>query len=328
MAPLIAVPLFLVSLAVTLGAAATFARRLDRLGAHYGLPEVLVGLLTAMAADGPEVSSALVALFKGAHEASVGVIVGSSAFNLAAMFGLSALLAGGVRVRRDTLLLEGGVALAATGIVIALLLSALPAILAAALLALVVVPYLSRVVGGPRLASRLHAPWLVGRAIVDKGDHHPAAHREHHFATHRQLSLMGLDVALIVLGSVGMVQAALSLGERWGIRPALIGVLVLAPLTSFPNALTGVRLGLAERGEALLSEALNSNTINLVAGIAAPALFVTLAAHSTTDRIDLALLAAITVVTLTLLATRRGMRRLGGATVLALYIVFVVLQLI
>jgi cation:H+ antiporter len=328
MAPLIAVPLFLVSLAVTLGAAATFARRLDRLGARFGLPEVLIGLLTAMAADGPEVASALVALFKGAHEASVGVIVGSSAFNLAAMVGLGALLAGGVRVRRDTLLLEGGVALAVTGIVIALLLSALPAILAVALLALVVVPYLARVVGGPRLASRLHAPWLVGRAIVDKGDHHPAAHREHHFATHRQLSLMGLDVALIVLGSVGMVQAALSLGDRWGIRPALIGVLVLAPLTSFPNALTGVRLGLAERGEALLSEALNSNTINLVAGIAAPALFVTLAAHSTTDRIDLALLAAITLATLTLLATRHGMRRLGGTAVLALYIVFVVLQLI
>ena len=66
MAPLLGLSLFVVSLAVTLAAAATFARRLDRLGARFGLPEVLVGLLTAAAADGPEVTSALAALVKGA----------------------------------------------------------------------------------------------------------------------------------------------------------------------------------------------------------------------------------------------------------------------
>src|ERR1700752_3312468 len=116
MAPLIALPLFVVSLAVTLSAAATFARRLDQLGAKFGLPEVIIGLLTAMAADGPEVSSALAALSKGAHEAGVGVIVGSNAFNLAAMVGLSALLAGRVRVGRETLILEGSAGLAVTAI--------------------------------------------------------------------------------------------------------------------------------------------------------------------------------------------------------------------
>ncbi len=94
----VAVPLFVVSLGVTLVAAATFARRLDRLGAKFGLSEVSIGLLTAIAADGPEVSSALVALIKGAHEASVGVIVGSNMFNLAAMLGVSVLLAGSVLV--------------------------------------------------------------------------------------------------------------------------------------------------------------------------------------------------------------------------------------
>ena len=59
-----ALALFVVALAVTLSAAATFADRLDRLGARFGLPEVLIGLLTAVAADGPEVSSAVVALLR------------------------------------------------------------------------------------------------------------------------------------------------------------------------------------------------------------------------------------------------------------------------
>src|ERR1700758_423371 len=72
MPPTLAIPLFVVSLAVTLVAARMFARRLDRLGVALGLPEALVGLLTALAADGPEISSALVALAKGEHGGGVG----------------------------------------------------------------------------------------------------------------------------------------------------------------------------------------------------------------------------------------------------------------
>ena len=90
MTPALAVPLLAVSLAVTLIAARLFARRLDRLGLRFGFPEALIGLLTALAADGPEISSALYALFKDAKNVSVGVLVGSNAFNLAAMIGLSA----------------------------------------------------------------------------------------------------------------------------------------------------------------------------------------------------------------------------------------------
>jgi cation:H+ antiporter len=331
MAPIIALPLFVVALAVTLSAAATFARRLDQLGARFGLPEVLIGLLTALAADGPEVSSALAALAKGAHGAGVGVIVGSNAFNLAAMVGLSALLAGRVRVGRETLILEGTVGLAVTAIGIALLLGALSATLAVTLLACVLAPYLVLLLTGPRLATRLRVQWPFGRPIeqaVEEDEHRHGPHSGVHFATHRQLALMALDVLLIVLGSVGMVQAALSLGSRWGIGSALVGALVLGPLTSLPNALTGVRLGLAHRGAALVSEALNSNTINLVAGVAVPALFVSLTAHSTTAKIDLVLLAIMTVATIALLKPPQSMRRLGGAAVIALYVLFVVVQLV
>src|SRR5437763_5452956 len=102
----LAIPLFLVSLAVTLAAARTFAVRLDRLGVRFGFPEALIGLLTALAADGPEISSALFALAKGDHNVSVGVLVGPNAFNLRAMIGVSGLLAGSIALRRDALRLE------------------------------------------------------------------------------------------------------------------------------------------------------------------------------------------------------------------------------
>src|SRR5260370_15558562 len=90
----LAILLFVASFAVTLAAAGFFADRLDHVGPRLGLPEAVVGLLTAAAADAPEISSALVALAHGEKQVSLGVVLGSNAFNLAAMIGLSAILAG------------------------------------------------------------------------------------------------------------------------------------------------------------------------------------------------------------------------------------------
>jgi cation:H+ antiporter len=320
----VALPVFVVALVVTLGAATTFARRLDQLGARFGLSEVSIGLLTAIAADAPEISSALGALIKGAHDASVGVIVGSNTFNLAAMLGVSVLVAGCVQVSRRTLLLEGTVSLAVTAIVIGLLLGWLPVAPAVALIALFVGPYLVLVLGGYDLARRLRLGRLA--KVVLERDAEIGVHDQRQgaeFATRQQLAMMAVDLVLILAGSFGMVQAALTLGDRWGVAPGLVGALILGPLTSLPNALTGIRLGLRGRGAALVTEALNSNSINLVAGVALPSMFVVLTARSGQEHADLALLGIAMLATIGLLAARGGMERRGATIIIALYAAFV-----
>ena len=103
---------------------------------------------------------------------------------------------------------------------------------------------------------------------------------------------------------------------------SLVGVLVLAPLTSIPNAFTAARLGLAGRGGALVSETLNSNTINLVAGVTVPALFVTVVSLTGEVKFDLAWLFAMTVVALLALSRPRGLGRAEGALLIGLFVVF------
>jgi cation:H+ antiporter len=334
MSSLLAAPLFVVSLVVTLAAARAFAGRLDRLGVHFGLPEALIGLLTALAADGPEISSALVALIKGAHGVSVGVLVGSNVFNLAAMVGLSAVLAGCVRLPRDVLVLEGAVAMLITLIVGALLLAWLSSFVTLVLVACVLAPYLLLLIHGSPRWLRLGREGRDGlERAVERG---PSAGAEGEISPPASLprtdparhlaAIIALDVPLIVAGSLGMVQAALTLGGRWGISNALLGVLVLGPLTSIPNAMTAVRLGLARRGSALVSEAFNSNTLNLVAGVTIPALFVTVTASSAVAKADVAWLVAMTGVCILLLARPGGVRRTGAAALIALYAAFVVVQ--
>jgi cation:H+ antiporter len=305
--PLLATPLFVVSLMVTLAAARLFARRLDRLGVRFGFPEALIGLLTALAADGPEISSALFALFKGAHDVGVGVLVGSNGFNLAAMIGLSALLTGQVRLARKDLALEGTVGLLMTVVAGALLLGWLSPGVAAGGTALVLIPYLVLILAGTRAAQASHRP-----PPLDE----PAN------PTHHLLGLIVLDVALIVAGSAGMVQTALTLAGDWGVPNSILGVLILGPLTSIPNAATAVRLGLAARGAALVGEAFNSNTINLGAGVVVPSLFVTLAAISTLAKLQLAWLLVATLLTLFLLARDNGMRRVGAVALIVMYFAF------
>ena len=139
--PALAVPLFVSSVAVTLGAAALFADRLDHIGPRVGLSEPFVGLLTALAADGPELSSALIALSAGEKGVSMGVVLGSNVFNLAAMVGASAMLVGAIHLTRRSLAIEGAVALLAAAIAGCLILDLIPAPTAAAALLLVAIPY-------------------------------------------------------------------------------------------------------------------------------------------------------------------------------------------
>jgi cation:H+ antiporter len=333
MSPLVAAPLFVGSLVVTLAAARVFARRLDALGVRFGFPEALIGLLTALAADGPEISTALVALIKGAHGVGVGVLVGSNVFNLAAMFGVSALLVGSVSLPRDVLGLEGAVGILIMLIASALLLGWLPAFAALILVACVLAPYLLLVIHGPpswlgvRGGALGHGLERAAHAVSDRKPAQEASSAGENPARHI-VAIVALDVPLIVAGSIGMVQAALALGQRWGISNAILGVLILAPLTSIPNALTAVRLGRAHRGSALVSEALNSNSLNLVAGVTIPALFVTVSATTAVAKADVAWLVAITALSIFALARPGGMRRVGAIAVIALYVAFVVVQLV
>ena len=134
-------------------------------------------------------------------------------------------------------------------------------------------------------------------------------------------------VALIVLGSTGMVKAALSLADRWGVSETITGLLVLAVLTSLPNAFTAVRLGLAGRGDALVTETLASNTINLTGGVLVPALFVGIARRARASTSISPGSVGMTAVTLVALAAPRGLGRTAGALLVVAYAVFVAVHI-
>ena len=100
-----------VGAAFSLAASAILVIRIERLGERLGLTEAMLGLVAALAADAPEITSAASALARGQHAVGVGVVLGSNVFNLAALLGLGAVVAGRIALHRRVIALEGSVGL-------------------------------------------------------------------------------------------------------------------------------------------------------------------------------------------------------------------------
>ena len=103
----LATALFVAGAVVSLGTSYVLVTRLERIGERLGLSEALLGVVAALAADAPEITSAVAALAAHQSKIGAGVILGSNVFNLAALLGLGAVVAGGIALHRRVVLLGG-----------------------------------------------------------------------------------------------------------------------------------------------------------------------------------------------------------------------------
>jgi cation:H+ antiporter len=307
------------SFALTVGASVVLARELDRLGSRLGFSEALLGMVTALGADAPEIASALAAVVAGHEDTGVGVIVGSNVFNLAALLGVSALIAGPVRIHRHGLLLNGGVAILVAIIGAFVALDLLPGGVGLVLALVVIAPYVLLSALHERARSRLPAP-LREAVAEEQGD---ARRDVSPPATNREAIAIVPALAAVIGGAYGMVAAAQSLGDRFDVSDLVLGALVLAALTSIPNLIAAVRLALQGRGAACVSEALNSNNANILVGLCVPAVILGVGSATGIETFAAVWMVGMTVVAIAL-AFGGGLTRREGGAIVALYVAFAV----
>jgi Ca2+/Na+ antiporter len=83
--------LLCVGVVVSLAASWLLVSRLERFGERAGFSEAWLGLVAGLAADAPEITSAVTALSRGQRGGRV--VIGSDVFNLAALLGLAVVVA-------------------------------------------------------------------------------------------------------------------------------------------------------------------------------------------------------------------------------------------
>ena len=314
------IAIFALSAAVSMATSVILVSRLERVGERLGLSEALLGLLAALAADAPEITAAAAAIAGGHGTVGIGVTLGSNVFNVAAMLGISPLVAGRIALHRRSVLLEGFVGIWVALVALIVVAGLIGPIVGLVLALIAFIPYAGISAIHPENRPRMSMPlswsaWLA-RALAEEELELSVAIRPRLGERLDVATVLGATI-VVVVASIAMEQSAMELGTHAGLPAIVVGGLVLAGVTSLPNAVAAAYLAARGRGAATLSTAFNSNVLNVVIGLLVPAALLGLGARS-----DEALFVALSYVAITAwaiaLAIRgRGLDRRAGAVIIA-----------
>jgi cation:H+ antiporter len=318
--------LFVLGTVASLAGSYVLVTRLERLGERIGMSEALLGMVAALAADAPEITSAVVALSHGQGAVGAGVVVGSNVFNLAALLGLGALVAGRFGLHRKVVLLSGTVAVWVAVVCMLAVLGTVTPVAALVLVALVLVPYLLVLGMRPDRLATLPVPaawsrWLTTAVHEEEVEIEEAVSARR--GTWRDGVVAALMLVVVVVASTVMEMGGTTLGTRFHVADIITGGLVLAVVTSLPNAVAAVYLAARGRGAAVLSTALNSNALNIAIGLLLPAAITGMGPRTGQSILVAGWYAGLTVVALAFAYRQRALTRLPGAVIIGGYLVFV-----
>jgi Ca2+/Na+ antiporter len=318
-------PAFLGAAGVALGASWLLVWRLERLGERLGLSEALLGLVAALAADAPEITAAVTALLHHQPNVGAGVVLGSCPFNLAALLGLGAVVAVRIRLHRRVVVFGGVVAF---GLAVIALLTVRADVTPGAGLAvsLIVLTAYILALGTGLKGRRLPLPgragyWLQAAATEEEAEMEEGVMPPS--GTWVDAVIAAVALVVVVVASVVMEHAAVSLGRAWSVPDIVVGAIWLGAITSLPNAVAAIYLVRRGRGAATFSTALNSNNLNVIAGLLIPATVLGLGEPSRESVLVAWWCVGLTALTLLLAYRDRGLTRATGQLIIVGYAAFV-----
>jgi cation:H+ antiporter len=237
-----------------------FARGAERLSKYYGLPVAVHGaVVVAVGSSFPEISSIVIStVVHGEFSLGVGAIVGSAIFNLLVIPALSALSSEKLGATRN--LVHKDAQFYIISVLVLFIIFALGA---------------TYVPGGTNSAAIL-TPTLAVLPLATYGIYiflHQQDASDHVAAESvdvsplREFGVLMVALLVIAVGVEGIVRAALSMGEIFGIESFLLGLTVIAAGTSLPDAFVSVRAAKNDDSVTSLTNVLGSNIFNLLVAI-------------------------------------------------------------
>ncbi|MCU0620406.1 MAG: calcium/sodium antiporter [Gemmatimonadales bacterium] len=274
-----------------------------------GMSPLLVGLtVVAFATSAPELAVSLKATLGGTAGLAVGNVVGSNIANILLVLGASAVILP-VRVESRVLRRDVPVVVGLSGLVLGMSLDARISRAEGALLLVVLAAY----VVGTVLAAR-HA-----------ASHRPTDHRETTATPAagmlRDLLLVGLGVAFLVVGADWLVDGASRVARSFGITDLVIGLTVVAVGTSLPELVTSIIAALRSEQDIAVGNVVGSSVVNLggVLGLCALLAADGIPIEPAAVRFDLPFMVATAIALLPAAFTGLAIARWEGAVFVAYY---------
>ncbi|MBN8442810.1 MAG: calcium/sodium antiporter [Thauera sp.] len=311
---------FIVGLLALILGAELLVRGASRIAIAVGISPLVVGLtVVAFGTSSPELSVSVQSAWSGQVDIALGNVVGSNIFNVLFILGLSAmitpLLVDEQLVRREVPVMIGVSlllwALAADGTI-----SRLDGILLAGLL----IGYTVVLIRASRRETAQRSAAAATNAEAAPQD--AAASAGGHWAL--QIAFIAAGLALLVLGSNWLVEAAVGFARALGVSELVIGLTLIAAGTSLPEVATSITAALRGERDIAVGNVVGSNVFNIlgVLGVSAMVSPAGLAVAPSMPVFDLPVMVAVALACLPVFFTGRVIGRWEGALFFAYYLAY------
>lgn len=311
--------MFIAGLVALVAGAELLVRGASKLALSFGISPLVVGLtIVAFGTSAPEVAVSLGAVLDGQTDIALGNVVGSNIFNVLFILGLSAIITPLV-VNIQLIRQEVPIMLGASLLLLVLSLDGRINALDGAMLFALLLVYTAFLV----IQSRQET-----QAANDEyaAEVQPAAAGSWDSRLPVQLLLMAAGLALLVLGSQWLVDAAVVFAKALGVSDVVIGLTIVAAGTSMPEVATSVMAAVKGERDIAVGNVVGSNTFNILgclglSGIASGG--AGLVVPEAVLNFDLWVMLAVALACVPVFMTGREIARWEGAVFLLYYVAYV-----
>jgi cation:H+ antiporter len=280
------------------------------LAAAAGISPLIIGLtVVAFGTSAPELAVAVQAAFAGNADIAVGNVVGSNIFNVLFILGLSAMITP-LLVDRQLIRLDVPVMVAVSVLALALALNGRYGRLEGVLLVAILLVYIGILFVKAKRGS-------AAGLVVAEADAASAP-------MWKQLALILVGLAGLVLGARWLVEGAVGMAQALGLSELVIGLTIIAAGTSLPEVATSVIAAIKGQRDIAVGNIVGSNIFNIlsVLGITAIVAPDGIAVASEALRLDLPVMLAVALLCIPVFVFGREIRRWEGVLLFACYIAY------
>lgn len=315
--------MFIAGLAALAAGASLLVRGASRLALRLGISPLVVGLtVVAFGTSAPEMAVSVDAVLAGRTALAVGNAVGSNIFNILFVLGLAALITPLV-VHQQVIRQEAPIMIGGAALLVVLALDGHIGRLDSLLLLALLLAYTVFLV----LQSR--AELAKGQQHYDELDVLPTVAGSWDAGIPVQIILVGVGLALLVVGSDAMVSAAVVFARALGMHEAVIGLTIVAAGTSLPEVAASVTASLKGERDIAVGNVVGSCVFNMfgsvgLAGLVANMVGDVLPVPANILQFDLWVMLAVMLACLPVFLTGRTIARWEAGLFLAYYAAYTI----
>lgn len=307
---------FLAGLAVLILGAEWLVRGASRLAAKVGISPLVIGLtVVAFGTSSPELAVSIQSSLAGQADIAVGNVVGSNIFNILFILGISAVITPLI-VQQQLIRLDVPLMI---GLSFAFYLMALDGVigrLEGLLLFAGIIAYTFFLIRQSRRETK-----AVEQEYVQE---FPAKTETGWKSWLVNLGLVGVGLALLILGSNWLVTSAISIARWLGLSELIIGLTIVAAGTSMPEVATSITAAIKGERDIAVGNAVGSNIFNILSVLGLTALVAPggIPISQAAEAFDIPVVLAVAVLTLPIFFTGNRIERWEGWLFLFYYFAY------